>query len=224
MVAGRRILLINGSPRKKGTSFSFARTLAALAGQVGSSASIEHMIDYYDGRKSLEHLREQVVQSDIIGLSSPLYYDSLPGPTVWLFEQLQREMPEVLQGKTFFAVSQCAYPFATLCEPLLASCHCFAEATGMRWLGGLGYGFGVLIDGADLDRLGRKGRKITKALRLALEAVLQGQPVPAEAQELLMIRIPRILYRPLAVAMNGLIWLKARRLGVKDLDRKVYLT
>ncbi len=93
----------------------------------------------------------------------------------------------------------------------------------MEWLGGLGYGFGVMIDGAPLERFGRQGRRIMGALSMALGEWIAGRPVPAEAQERLMVRIPRLLYRPLALIMNLRIWLRGSRLGV-DPAAKAYAT
>lgn len=215
-----RLLLLNGSPRKQGTSVAFATTLAAQAAAAGCTAEIRHVYDYYDGRSALESLQDLIAGADVIGLIAPLYYDTLPGADVWLLEQLQGAP---LAGKGFFVVGQGAYPFWRLCQPLIGAGRCFAEATGMRWLGGLGYGGGVLIDGRPLDQYGRLGRRIIEALRLALADVLQGRPIGPKPQELLTISIPRILFRPLAAALNFRIWSTARRLGVKDFARKVYL-
>lgn len=223
MVAQKHLLLLVGSPRKKGTSGSFARTMQALAADQGWSSEIAFVYDYFDGRRSLEELQARIAGSDLVGLVAPLYYDTLPGAVVWLFEELWREGRSALAGKPFFAVAQSAYPFVQLMQPLIASCRLFAEATGMEWLGGLGYGGGVLIDGTPLEEYGRRGRIISEALRVALDEVLCGRPIPARAQELLVVRIPKILFRPLAAAMNWKIRRTARRLGAVDFERKVYL-
>lgn len=220
---GKRLLLIISSPRKKGTSYSFARTFASLAAAAGCTVEMEYAYDYYDGKRDLALLQERVAGSDLIGMFSPLYYDTLPGVAVWLLEQMDRCGRPALQGKGFFSIAQGAYPFAELCQPLTDSCRCFAEATGMRWLGGIGYGGGVLLDGAFLETLGKKGKKITRALDIALGDLLAGRMISGAAQELLLIRVPKLLYWPLALAMDLRIWLHARRLGVKDLGRKVYL-
>jgi len=220
---GKRLLLLIGSPRKKGTSRSFALTFEALAFDAGCTSEVEYAYDYFDGRRDLAALRERIAEADMIGIFAPLYYDTLPGVVVWLFEQLERVARPALLGKGLFAVGQCSYPFAALNEPLLASCRCFAAATDMAWLGGLGYGGGVLIDGAPLEQLGTKGEKITYAFQLAIADLLVGQPISRRSQDVLMVRIPRLLYWPLAWLMNLRISLEARRQGVPDLERQVYL-
>ncbi|HYF92482.1 MAG TPA: NAD(P)H-dependent oxidoreductase [Symbiobacteriaceae bacterium] len=219
----KRLLLLNGSPRKQGTSSSFARTITALAAEAGCATEIEHAYDYYDGRRSLGALRELIAGADLIGVVAPLYFDTLPGAVVWLFEQLFREMRTELEGKALFAVGQGAYPFAALMQPLIGSCRCFAEATGMQWLGGLGYGGGVLLDGARLEDIGAKGRRIIKAFRLALNDLLARRMISPEPQEQLLVRIPKFLFRPLTALLNYRVRSLARRHGVPDLGGQVYL-
>jgi hypothetical protein len=92
----------------------------------------------------------------------------------------------------------------------------------MKWLGGLAYGGGAILDGALLENLGRKGQKITSAFQLALDDVFQERMIGAKAQELLTIRIPKILYRPLAALLNSNSKKMAKKFGT-DLTRKVYL-
>lgn len=223
MMNKKRLLLLNGSPRKKGTSFSFARTIKMLAEDAGHIAEVIHIIEYFNGQKSLDDLKIIILHSDIITLVAPVYVDTLPYPDIWFFEKLSSEFSNELYGKSFFAIGQCGFPDITLCQPLLESCRCFAEATGMKWLGGLGYGGGAIIDGALLENLGNRGKKITSAFKLALEDVFQGKKISSKPQDLLKVRIPKIFYRPLAAFLNHRVRKTARRYGVTDLTRKVYL-
>ncbi len=57
-------LLINMSPRKKGTSASFLRTLLRLALEKGSAAEIIHAIDYFDGRADIADLASVIARCD----------------------------------------------------------------------------------------------------------------------------------------------------------------
>lgn len=225
MVIRRRFLFLVGSPRKRGTSHSFARTFSILAAIAGCTADVVHVYDYYDGRRPLAALQERIAESEVIGIIAPLYYDSLPGAVVWLLEQLAADPASVaaLRGKGLFAIGQCAYPFAALNEPLIAACQCFAGSMSMQWQGGLGYGGGVMIDGAPLENLGVKGDQIRNALQLALADLLLGQEISPLSQELLTIRFPVVVKRVLAPLMNLKIWWTARRQGVVNLSRKVYL-
>ena len=223
MPSAKRLLLLNGSPRKKGTSFSFARTLGILSEDLGSKAEIIHVIDYFDGKKDFDALKNLVLQSDIIALIAPLYSDTLPYFDIWLLEKFIRDCSAELNGKYFFAVGQCGFPDITRIEPLLDSCRFFAEEAEMKWLGGLAYGGGPMINGKDLEDLGKKGEKISLGFKLALLNVLEGEKIPSKSQELITVKIPKILYWPLAAFLNNNIRKLAKENGNADFSSKAYL-
>lgn len=219
----KRILLVNGSSRKKGTSYSFSRTIKMLSEDLGNTAEIIHAIDYFDGREEFNHLKELIEKSDVIAIISPIYSDTLPYHDIWLMEKLAYEYSNELKGKGFFAVGQCGFPDITRIEPLLDSCSFFAMETGMNWLGGLAYGGGAILDGAFLEDLGKKGEKLKSGFKLALYNILKGEKIGTEAQELITVRIPKLLYWPLTAYLNNNAKKLARENGNADYKRKVYL-
>lgn len=219
----KKLLLFNGSPRKNKTSYSFARTIKALADKEGHSTEIVHIIDYYDKKKDIGELKGIIEECDLIGLSAPLYVDCLPSYVIWFFEELAGKLKVELKGKDFFAIGQCGFPDITMNEPLLESTRLFAVATGMKWLGGLSYGGGAMLDGGRLEDLGKKGEKMTLAFKLALDNLLQGKEIPQEAQELLTLKIPKILYQPMVLYLNYTAKRAAKKKGLGALDRRVYL-
>lgn len=223
MMNAKKMIVFNGSPRKNGTSYSFARSIKILAEDEGNTAEIVHIIDYFEGKKDWDNLKNMLAQSDIISLITPLYVDTLPYPVIWFLEKISCEYYNELYGKSFFAIGQCGFPDASLLQPLLGSCKCFAEEIGLKWLGGLGYGGGPMIDGTLLEDLGKKGEKIISAFKLTLADVIEDQKISSQAQDMLTIRIPKIFYRPLAAFLNYNARKNAREYGVTDLARKVYL-
>jgi multimeric flavodoxin WrbA len=224
-MSNKKFLIFNGSPRKKGTSYSFARTIAKLVKEYGNTAEIIHIIEYLEEGKSIESLKETISKSDILVLSCPLYVDSLPHPVIWFFEELMRDYKNVLKGKSFFAVGQCAFPYAELLNTLLGSCRCFAEAAEMKWLGGLGYGGGVMINGELMENLGKKGEKITSAFKCALQDVYEDKAISSKAQAMLAMKFPKIFGRPMAAFLNHKIKVNGNKHGftVADLEKKAYL-
>lgn len=222
MMAKKQLLLFNGSPRKNGTSFSFARTIKKLAEDRGHAVEVIHVIEYLDGENGLDNLQKLIARSEIIGLVSPLYVDALPYPVIHFFEMIASKCSQELRGKSFFAIGQCGFPDVTLLDPLLGSCQCFAGATHMKWLGGLGYGGGPMINGTHLEDLGKKGQKITAAFQLLVENVTNDQPIASAVQTMLGVSVPKLLYRPLAAFLNHNARKEARKLGT-DLYRKTYL-
>lgn len=217
-----KLLLFMGSPRKNGTSFSFARTFKLLTESRGNEAEIIPIYDYFNGKRDWGELENLLSGSAIIGLISPLYVDSLPYPVIWFLEKLSADFRGELKGKNFFALGQCGFPDTTMLEPLLGSCRLFAQTTEMNWLGGLGYGGGPMINGAHLENLGRKGKKITASFNLVLDDIFAGKPISAYVQDKLTMKFPRILQRPLAAVMNHQARKTAQKNGV-DLTSRIYL-
>jgi hypothetical protein len=216
------LLLLIGSPRKKGTSASFAASLAASAEKLGMETRLEYAIDYCDGKKSIEVLAGSISDASIVGIVSPMYVDTLPYPVIFCLEGLYFAHREALAGKRLFALVQYGFPDIRLCKPSLAVCQCFARAAGMAWMGGMGYGGGPLINGAPLHTLGSKGARISGALEEALHAVLEDGEIPAKTQVKLAEKIPAALFWPLSMLMNLRARSEARKLGT-DLRARPYL-
>lgn len=218
----KKLLILNGSTRRKKTSYSFGRTMKILAEQSGNTAEIIHIYDFFDGKSDIATAVEKISESDAIALVAPLYVDTLPYPNIWFFEQLYAKHKEKLAGKRFFAVGQCGFPDVTRLEPMLNTCRLFANASGMTWIGGLGYGGGAMLDGKHLEDIGKGGQKITVGLKLAVASAFGKDPIPSKAQKLLTLKIPKILFRPLAAFLNRASVKKALEYGT-NVRSKPYL-
>lgn len=218
-----RFLLINGSPRRNGTSASFARTMKSLLEENGRHVEIVNVMDFFSQKKSNNELRSLIDGSGTIGLITPMYVDFLPYPDIRLLEMLHDDFFKGLEGKNFFAICQFGFPDVELGKPLIESCRIFAKSVYMKWLGGLSYGGGAIIDGKNLEDIGKSGRKIISGLRIACERIMIEEEIPFLVQKAITVRIPRILYRPLAVFLNHRTRKNAKEKGVKDLCARPYL-
>lgn len=219
----KKILLMIGSTRRKGTSYSFASTIKRLAEEKGYEAEIISVMDYFDHKKEMDTLKTLISESEYIGLIMPLYVDYMPYPVIWLLEKLNHDFKNDMKGKGFFAICQYGFPDIALGMPILRSCKSFAEAMSMNWLGGLSYGGGAMIDGRRLEDIGKSGQKIIAGFNLALDEVIKGNQIPERAQAMITIRIPKILYRPMAVFLNHRSRQICAKNGVKDFYAKPYL-
>lgn len=221
----RKLLLLNGSPRKGGTSYSFARTMKMIAGDAGHTAEIIHVIDHFNRKDGFDRIKAMVEESDIIASIAPLYVDALPYPAIRFFEELAGRYSAELSGKDFFAVAQSGFIDIVVMQSMLETCRFFAEETGMRWLGGLAYGGGAIIDGARLEDLGRKGRRLTTALQIALEDVFAGRKISDKAQNIMTEKFPKMLYRPLAAFLTLRVKMNCRKnkITFAELCGKPYL-
>jgi hypothetical protein len=219
----KKLLLFCGSPRKKGTSYSFARTIGKLAVDRGCQTEIHFICDYFSGVKNPAELKTLVAGCGIIGLAAPLYVDTWPAPVIWWMEKLAAEMKPELRDKRFFALAQNGFPDITLFQPMMETSRLFAEAVGLKYLGGLGYGGGAIIDGTLLENLGKKGEKITSGFRMAVDDILADRTISPQVQKILTIQFPKSLYWPITLMLNRRARQAAKKNGVKDLKRKPYM-
>lgn len=222
-MSAKKLLILNGSPRKKGTSQSFAAALEDIARKTANEASIAHIIDYFDSKKDFLTLKDKLSQSDIICVITPMYVDTLPYPVIWFFERLLADFKNEISGKDFFAIGQYGFPDLRLVEPLLGTCKCFALEADLNWLGGLGYGGGPMINGADLCDIGKKGQRIMRVLELALQSVILKKEISSDIQHIMEEKIPRFLFPALAAFMNYKTKKMGKKMGVADLNAKPYL-
>ena len=113
----------------------------------------------------------------------------------------------------FVTVMNNGFPEAVHSHTALAIARQFALETGHVWLGGLALGMGGVIDGKPLAKRGRMVRNISRALDLSAEAVDRGQPLPAEAVDLMARPLmPSWLY----TAVGNWGWKRqAKKSGVK---------
>ncbi len=210
----QRMILLVGSPRQKGTSFSFARTIKILAEEQGFQVELEFVYPYYEGIKPFSDIQALISVCNTVGMVMPMYIDTLPAPVIWFMEEITRTMKKQLAGKKLFAVAQCGFPDVYLLQPSLESCRLFARSNGMVWLGGVGYGGGAIIDGRFLENLGRKGGNIIKAFRMMVEDIAEGHIIHRRVQQILTVKIPRFLYGFIAAYLNHRIRKVAVKFGV----------
>ena len=216
-----KLLLMNGSPRRKKAHFVFANTTKELAEEGGHEAEVFHAIDFHEGKKDIGDLKKALSGTDIIGLFTPLYVDALPYPVIELLENLGAACREELKGKRLYAISGCGFPDFTLFEPVFGACACFARSMEMTWLGGMGYVATPMQDGQDPDKMGKRGQGIITGLQLALDAVLEGRMVTEEAQREFAMHFPRPLLYLFAPFVNILARRSCRKLGT-DLYARPY--
>ena len=209
-----RALLLVGSARPRGTGNSevLGTYLLARLAEGGVDGEVHHVSHYLRPEKERERF-EAVDAADLVILSTPLYVDSLPDLVTGCFERLAAHRARVQGGKTprYFAMVNCGFPELEHTRTALDICRVFARQAGFEWAGGLGLGGGEALGGKPLDSLGGMARHVRQGLHLAAKALLDGQPLPEEAQALLARpMIPSRVY----TLLGNIGWIRAaRRLG-----------
>ena len=221
MMPDKTAAFILGSSRKKKNTYVFARSLMKAFEKRDYNPKILNSID--NDKELSDSFIQTVETADIICILTPLYADFLPSHLIRVLELLQNSSTRrSLKGKRLFGFSQCAFPFYRLNECSIKSMEIFARKTGMQWMGGLMCGGAGMMDCEALEEMGKKGKKMIKALDMSAEQIVKGEKVPEEAQKLLIVNLPRFLKRPVTWFINRNVRKIEKEIG-KDLEREAYL-
>ncbi|WP_322489275.1 NAD(P)H-dependent oxidoreductase [Chloroflexus sp.] len=214
-------VLLVGSPRTRhSTSHSLGEYLMQQLAARGVDTNTAFLYTTLGQPAKLQALYDQLDTTDLIVLAFPLYIDTLPAPVIRFLELLAARAHPA-QPQRFAVIGNCGFPEAHQLANALAICAEFAQTAGFAWQGGLALGGGELVQGNPLAGMDGRAMPIRAALALAAEALAQGQPIPAAAQDRLNRNVvPAWLYR----LVGSSDWhLQAMRWGVhSDLYRQPY--
>ncbi|MEG1409588.1 MAG: hypothetical protein RSD36_07075 [Terrisporobacter sp.] len=198
----KNILLLNGSTRVKGNSLTICNSLRKSMLDKGAEVEIENIQEYFNNN-SVENLEMKFNNADIIGIVAPLYVDGFPYPVIAFLEEIQEKFSELLKGKSLFMVGQCNFPQSIRIKPMILSCQCFAKELEMKFLGGMSYGGSVVrIEGRSLEEAGKEGKRMIKALDMAVDDIINDKEISKVSNDLFKNDFNSLFLRPFAVAAN----------------------
>ena len=134
------ILIINGSPKKKGgASAFFAKVLGfmlfpqkVMLKTIGISRNYENV---FTGLKSV----------DVVILSVPLYVDSIPSHMIHFLQQMEQYCINNKCNFMLYVISNSGFIEGHQNQAHLEQYKCWCERAGITWGGGLGIGGGVML-------------------------------------------------------------------------------
>jgi multimeric flavodoxin WrbA len=190
--------LLVGSPRgPNSTSNSLGTYLVEKLQQKGVPYERVYICQCLSADEKKAALLRLVDESDLIIFAFPLYVDSLHSQVIETLELIAEHVKgkHDLDEKSFVAISNSGFPEAKQNITALAVCRLFVKQVGFNWAGGLAMGGGEMIAGQPLSELGGRVRSKRKALEIAADALVQGDPIPEKAVALMSkLGIPRWLY------------------------------
>ena len=180
----KKVTLLVGSPRKeKSASEALGLYLCKHLDPVQFVYQKMYLRDQvYKKDKDREWVQD-ILQSDLIILASPLYVDSLPSFVIKTFEIIHRQAKKENRGKgiKLLAIINSGFPESSQSQITLDICRHFTRKTNMVWLGGLALGSGMFLGGKDIGKMGWFVRNIKKSLDETAVALNQGMPIPESA-------------------------------------------
>jgi hypothetical protein len=221
----RHVLLLNGSPKAGASaSRSIGAYLLGRLVEAGCDTASLHVHTAVRSDSGSDALLAAVDTTDLVVFASPLYFDSLPAPTIRAMEVIaeHRRHRGAATRPGLLAIVNSGFPEPDQNSTALAICRLFARDAGFDWIGGLPVGGGGMVGAQPLREMkGRLGR-LVRALDLTATAIANGQRVPDEALQLLAR--PPVSARLYACIADFGFRRQARRKGVADrLKARPYL-
>jgi hypothetical protein len=161
--------------------------------------------------------------ADIIILTFPLYWESLPSHLIKGLELIREHYNNstLKKKKKFYTIVNNGFPEPWHNEISIEICRQFCIEMGFEWNGALNIGGGAAVNGKPLDETGGMTYRLRETLDMAAKAIDNGEPVPMEVES----RLKNPLYPAwFNLVFGGLGWRRqAKKKGVKtSLKAKPY--
>jgi len=191
------VLIINASPRLKGTSAMLA---AMCAERLEKGSSRVRQVNLYPALKNPETLYASAGRVDTLVIIGPCYVNTYPADVTAFLEGLAAR-PEALKGQRLYGIIQGGMPYAHTHEGGLVMLELFARKCGLQYLGGFVMGMGAMLDGGPIDKL-LNARKVKRHLNAFFEHILNGEPSPRQLYLDAQLKLPAFAWRLLAMIAN----------------------
>jgi hypothetical protein len=134
------VLILNGSPKKKGGASNFFANVFRLM-LLGCKTSYESLQNKNNYAKILEQLRD----IDALVITVPLYVDAIPSHVQEFLTQAQCYCKQNNCHFTLYVISNNGFIEGIQNKVHLQMYRCWCERTSITWGGGIGIGGGVML-------------------------------------------------------------------------------
>ena len=159
-------------------------------------------------------MTEAVEITDVVILSFPLYWDSLPSHLIEALERLDAHRKEIesKKGQRFYVIVNNGFPETWHNEVSINMCRLFAKEAGFKWQDALNMGGGATIGEKPLEETGGMTLRLRATLEMAAAAMAKGEPIPKEVER----RFGKQLYPSWVALLTNFVWRRqAKRNGLK---------
>lgn len=191
------VLIVNASPRAKGTSTMLA---AMCAERLEKGGLRVERVNLYPALKNPEALYASVGMADTVVISGPCYVNTYPADVTAFLEGLAAH-PEALHGQRLYGIIQGGMPYVHTHESGLIMLEIFARKCGLNYLGGFVMGMGAMLDGGPIDKL-FNAKKVKRYLGIFFDRIVKGEPSPRQLYLDAQLKLPVLAVRLLALIAN----------------------
>lgn len=214
----KNILLVNLSPRPKGTSLVLASKCREYLESKGHRVELLHL---YPNLNRPDSLHQAVKAADTLILSGPSYINTYPADTMAFLEMLSSHK-ELLHGQDLYGMIQGGMPYVHTHESGLMLLEIFGRKCNMNYKGGFVMGMGAMLDGRPLEKL-INAKKVIRQLGIFFEHIEKGETSPARVYQAAQLKIPGFVYRIMAAAVNQSMDKELKKRGIDITGPSPYL-
>jgi multimeric flavodoxin WrbA len=214
----KHFLLINVSPRKKGTSAMLASRCREYLESRGHSVAVTEL---YTNLNHLEQIVREASKADTVLFCGPSYINTYPADVYALLEELYAQR-EVLHGQEVYGIIQGGMPYPHTHENGLKALELFSKKAGLRYMGGFVMGMGAMLNGQPLEKL-FNSKKVIPQLNLFFEHMEKGEESPRQVYLMSQLRMPGLAWRFMARMANRMIDKDLKKHGIDSRKPSPYL-
>jgi multimeric flavodoxin WrbA len=205
----RKMLLINASPRQKGTSFVLLQMCKAYLEDRGHQTDLIHL---YSNLNNMDKLLNAIEDADTVILSGPCYINTYPADTIAFLEELSVHN-EFLHGQSLYGIIQGGMPYAHTHESGLSLLDIFCRKYDMSFKGGFVMGMGAILGGQPVTKL-PNSKTIIRQLNIFFDHIEKDEASPSQVYQKAQFKVPGFIYGIMAKKMNQTIDKDLRNHGI----------
>ncbi|MDR2957721.1 MAG: NAD(P)H-dependent oxidoreductase [Coriobacteriales bacterium] len=213
------IVVINTSPRKRGTSAMLVGRLKDHLEAYGDNITFFNL---YSHLKDLTAIFEAVSTADCLVICGPCYTNTYSADTTHLLEELATR-PGLFHGQSLYGIIQGGMPYAHTHISGLNMLKLFAGHVDISYRGGFIMGLGAMLDGQPIEKL-PNGKKVKKQLTIFFDHIHNSEPSPDSVYQASLMKIPGFVVRVLAMIMNHRIYKAFAARGMDARQPSPYLS
>jgi hypothetical protein len=214
----REMLLINASPRVKGTSFMLLQLCQGYLEDKGHKTELIHL---YPSFKNKDELWKNIQNADTIIFCGPCYINTYPADTIAFFEELSKQK-ELLKGQSVYGMIQGGMPYAHSHESGLSLIEMFCKRCNMSYRGGFVMGLGAMLNGQSVDKL-PNSKSVIKQLNIFFDHIAKDEGSPQVVYQRAQFKLPSFVFALMTKKMNQTIDKDLRNHGIDVNQKSPYL-
>lgn len=207
-------VIINLSPREKGTSTMFTKY---FENRIKSDINFVETVSLYKYIKNIDIVINKIKEADSIIMIGPCYVTSYPADTINLLDKMSSE-EGILHGQSLYGFIQGGMPYVHTHEHGIKLLESFAQKENVNFKGGFVMGGGAALNGQPLEKiLGAK--KIVPAVNTFIEHIKNDEEASKNLYKDAEMKIPYLITKMILIMMNKNIKKDLNKRGI-DYNQK----